>query len=47
MRRSLVLIGLPGAGKTVVGRRLAERLDVPFHDLDELIEQRSGRTITR
>ena len=34
----IYLIGFMGAGKTTVGRALAERLDIPFFDLDELVE---------
>jgi shikimate kinase len=34
----IYLVGFMGAGKTTVGRELAARLDVPFFDLDELIE---------
>lgn len=34
--RHCILIGLRGVGKTTVGRLLAERLDRPFHDLDDL-----------
>jgi shikimate kinase len=40
-----VLVGLPGTGKTTTGRRLAERLGVPFADSDDLVEQRAGRSI--
>jgi shikimate kinase len=36
--RNLVLIGMPGSGKTVVGRLLAERLGRPFVDTDEVVE---------
>ena len=36
--RSIVLIGLMGAGKTAVGRRLASRLELPFIDADSEIE---------
>jgi len=36
------LIGPGGAGKSTVGRVLAERLDVPFHDLDQAFVQRLG-----
>lgn len=43
--RSLVLIGLMGAGKTTVGRRLAQRLDLTFADADQEIEQAAGKTI--
>jgi len=44
-KRSIVIIGLMGAGKTTVGRRLAERLDLPFVDADAEIEKAAGRTI--
>ena len=44
-RRSVVLVGLMGAGKTVVGRRLAARLGLPFRDSDVEIEAASGRSI--
>lgn len=40
-----VLIGTMGAGKTTVGRILAERLDVGFLDSDELIEERAGKSV--
>lgn len=40
-----VLVGLPGAGKTTVGRKLARRLGVPFHDTDLLVEELAGRGI--
>ncbi|MEG6507739.1 shikimate kinase [Methyloligella sp. 2.7D] len=43
--RSLVLIGLMGAGKTSVGRRLANRLDLPFVDADSEIEAAAGERI--
>ncbi|MDH3682308.1 MAG: shikimate kinase, partial [Acidimicrobiia bacterium] len=42
----LVLIGLPGVGKSSVGSELASRLDRPFIDLDSTIEARTGRAIT-
>ncbi|RYF49861.1 MAG: shikimate kinase [Comamonadaceae bacterium] len=38
--RPVVLIGLPGSGKSSVGRRLAHRLDLVFSDSDLVIEQR-------
>jgi shikimate kinase len=44
--RSIVLIGLMGAGKTAVGRRLANWLDLPFTDADSEIEEAAGQTIT-
>ncbi len=43
--RSIVLIGLMGAGKTSIGRRLAGRLGLPFHDADAEIELAAGCTI--
>ena len=43
--RSIVLIGLMGAGKTAVGRRLANRLDLPFTDADSEIEIAAGQTV--
>ena len=36
--RSIVLVGMMGAGKSSIGRRLASRLDIPFVDADEEIE---------
>ena len=41
----LVLVGLPGSGKSVVGRRLAHRHKAAFIDLDERIESDAGRSI--
>ncbi len=43
--RSLVLVGLMGAGKSSVGRRLAGRLGLPFRDADAEIERAAGCTI--
>src|SRR5262249_59086809 len=43
--RSIVLIGLMGAGKTALGRRLASRLDLPFIDADAEIEEAAGSNI--
>jgi shikimate kinase len=39
------LVGMPGAGKSVVGRELAGRLGVPFVDLDVEVERREGRSV--
>ncbi len=45
MKNSLALIGFMGAGKTAVGKVLAEKLGKEFIELDTLIEQRAGKTI--
>lgn len=44
-QRPIVLVGLMGAGKTSVGRRLADKLGVPFVDADHEIEAAAGKTI--
>lgn len=41
----IALVGLPGSGKTTVGRQLARRLQLPFIDSDQRIEQRLGCSI--
>ena len=43
--RSIVLVGMPGSGKSAVGRRLATRLDLAFVDADEEIESAAGKPI--
>jgi shikimate kinase len=40
-----VLVGLPGSGKSTIGRRLARALDTAFLDTDTAIEAKTGRTI--
>ncbi|PZF78903.1 shikimate kinase [Aestuariivirga litoralis] len=44
-QRPIVLVGLMGAGKTSVGRRLAEKLRIPFVDADHEIEAAAGKSI--
>lgn len=41
----IFLTGFMGAGKSSVGRRLSERLELPFVDLDDEIERRAGMTV--
>lgn len=43
--RTLVLVGMMGAGKSSVGKRLAQALDLPFKDADEEIERAAGLSI--
>jgi shikimate kinase len=45
MKHHLVLVGLPGAGKSTVGRLAADRLGCPFMDIDEMITQASGQSV--
>lgn len=44
-RRSIVLIGMMGAGKSSIGRRLAARLGIPFSDADAEIEEAAGMSV--
>ena len=46
MRRHIVLIGLPGAGKSTVGRMVAERLQTGFVDIDSILNRKEGKPIT-
>jgi shikimate kinase len=43
--RAIVLVGMMGAGKSSIGRRLAGTLDIPFVDADTEIEKAAGMTI--
>ena len=45
LARSIVMVGLMGAGKTSIGRRLAQKLHVPFIDSDTEIEKAANETI--
>jgi shikimate kinase len=45
--KNLVLVGFMGSGKTSAGRLVAPRLGLRFVDMDEVIEQRQGRTIAQ
>lgn len=46
MSRLVILVGAPGAGKTTVGQKLAQRLGVPFRDVDHDIEAAQGKPIS-
>ena len=43
--KNIVLIGMPGTGKSVVGRALAQRLEYTFVDADDVIVERAGKTL--
>ncbi|MGV0723836.1 shikimate kinase [Mycolicibacterium elephantis] len=45
MAPKAVLVGLPGSGKSTIGRRLAKALDLALLDTDAAIEEKTGRTI--
>ena len=42
----IVLVGVPGAGKTTVGRLLAKELGLEFFDSDQVIEARTGKSVS-
>ena len=44
-RRHILLVGLPGSGKSSAGALLAKELGAPFADLDRVIESRAGRSV--
>jgi len=45
LKRTVALVGMMGAGKTSIGKRLAARLDVPFADADHEIEAAAGMSV--
>ncbi len=46
MIRHVVLIGLPGSGKTTVGKMVADALKAPFQDIDAIVSRKEGRPIS-
>ena len=46
MKKNIVLIGMPGCGKTTVGKLLSEELKMPLFDSDSFIVEHSGREIS-
>jgi shikimate kinase len=44
--RTIALVGLMGVGKSTIGRRLAQALELPFRDADQEIEKAAGSTIS-
>lgn len=45
MQENIILVGLMGAGKSTIGRQLARRFGLEFHDSDKVIEERTGVSI--
>lgn len=43
-KENIVLVGMPGCGKSTVGKKLAKKLNRPFHDIDQMITERYGKT---
>ena len=46
LKNTVCFIGMPGSGKTTLGRMISKRFHLPFCDLDELIESRIGMSIS-
>lgn len=46
MKKHIVLVGLPGAGKSTVGKMVAERLQAGFVDIDSVLVRKEGKPIT-
>lgn len=46
LNKNIVLIGMPGSGKTTIAKKLSEMLDVTSIDVDELIEKSENKSIT-
>ncbi|MFQ6046506.1 MAG: shikimate kinase [Gemmatimonadales bacterium] len=45
MKRHIVLVGLPGSGKSAVGRLVARELEAPFLDIDRAVTERAGASV--
>ncbi|WP_102399717.1 shikimate kinase [Haloimpatiens massiliensis] len=45
MKNNIILIGMPGCGKTTLGKSLSNKLNMKFYDLDEYIEKRENMSI--
>lgn len=45
-KKNIVLVGMPGSGKTTVGKILSEKLKIPLFDSDEIIVKETGREIS-
>ena len=47
MAKSIILIGPPGSGKSTIGRAISRKLTISFTDTDDLIETRTGTSISQ
>ncbi len=47
MKRHLIFVGLPGSGKSTVGRSVAEKVGATFADLDKVVERQQGMPLER
>lgn len=45
MKSRIVLIGMPGSGKTTIGKILAKQLKIKFYDMDDYIQEMTSKTI--
>lgn len=45
MSKNIVLIGMPGCGKTTLGKIISKNLELKFFDVDQCIEEKSGKLI--
>lgn len=45
MSINIALIGMPGSGKTTIGKKIAQKLSMDFADMDEMIEANEGKSI--
>lgn len=47
MKSKVVIIGMPGSGKTTIGKKLGEELSLEFVDMDDYIEKITGKTVSQ
>lgn len=47
LKKRIILIGMPGCGKTTIGKILSTQLDLKFYDMDDYIQEKTGKTISQ